>query len=152
MTQSPKEFPHEAICIAKSINHVCIAVDNIIESIKLYVKLFGLASPKIEIISEQKVKAAMIHLGMTSLEFIEPIGNDSGVAKFIKNKGEGVHHICFEVENIQESNKELQNADVKLIDQEPRQGLEGMIAVIHPKSTGNVLVELIETDSSKKEG
>ena len=71
------------------------------------------------------------------------------MSKFIDRRGEGVHHICFEVENIQKSIEELQNADVKLIDSQPRQGLEGTIAFIHPKSTGNVLIELIETSTSK---
>lgn len=152
MSQHKNKFSPESICTAKSINHVCIAVGNIVESLKLYVKLFGIPLPKIETISDQKVKATMIKLGNSSLEFIEPIDNDSGVAKFIRNKGEGIHHICFEVENIQKSIKQLQNAEVKLIDTQPRQGLEGMIAFIHPKSTGNVLVELIETSSSEKEG
>ena len=152
MSQHKNKFSPESICTAKSINHVCIAVGNIVESLKLYAKLFGIPLPKIETISDQKVKATMIKLGNSSLEFIEPIDNDSGVAKFIRNKGEGIHHICFEVENIQKSIKQLQNAEVKLIDMQPRQGLEGMIAFIHPKSTGNVLVELIETSSSEKEG
>tara|TARA_B000000460_G_C21498702_1_gene385255 strand:- start:24 stop:482 length:459 start_codon:yes stop_codon:yes gene_type:complete len=152
MSQHKNKFSPESICTAKSINHVCIAVGNIVESLKLYVKLFGIPLPKIETISDQKVKATMIKLGNSSLEFIEPIDNDSGVAKFIRNKGEGIHHICFEVENIQKSIKQLQNAEVKLIDTQPRQGLEGMIAFIHPKSTGNVLVELIETSSPEKEG
>ena len=152
MSQHKNKFSPESICTAKSINHVCIAVGNIVESLKLYIKLFGIPLPKIETISDQKVKATMIKLGNSSLEFIEPIDNDSGVAKFIRNKGEGIHHICFEVENIQKSIKQLQNAEVKLIDTQPRQGLEGMIAFIHPKSTGNVLVELIETSSPEKEG
>ena len=149
MPQHKNEFSPKSICTAKSINHVCIAVENIVESVNLYVNLFGISLPKIETIADQKVKAAMIHIGNTSLEFIEPVDNESGVAKFIRNKGEGIHHICFEVENIEKSIKKLQNAEVELIDEQPRQGLEGMIAFIHPKSTGNVLVELIETSSSK---
>ena len=149
MSQHKNEFSSKSICTTKSINHVCIAVENIVESVNLYVNLFGIPLPKIETISDQKVKAAMINIGNTSLEFIQPVDNDSGVAKFIRNKGEGIHHICFEVENIEKSIKQLQNAEVKLIDEQPRQGLEGMIAFIHPKSTGNVLVELIETSSSK---
>ena len=149
MSQQNNKFSNESICTVKSINHVCLAVEDIVETIKLYVKLFGIPSPKIEMIPDQKVKAAIIKLGDSSLEFIEPTDNDSGVAKFIKNKGEGIHHICFEVENIQKSIEELQNADVKLIDSQPRQGLEGTIAFIHPKSTGNVLIELIETSPLK---
>ena len=149
MPQYKNKFSPKSICTAKSINHVCIAVENIVESVNLYVDLFGVSLPKIETIPDQKVKAAMINIGNTSLEFIEPVDNESGVAKFIRNKGEGIHHICFEVENIEKSIKKLQNAEVELIDEQPRQGLEGMIAFIHPKSTGNVLVELIETSSSE---
>lgn len=149
MSQHKNKFSPKSICTAKSINHVCIAVENIVESVNLYVDLFGVSLPKIETIPDQKVKAAMINIGNTSLEFIEPVDNESGVAKFIRNKGEGIHHICFEVENIEKSIKKLQNAEVELIDEQPRQGLEGMIAFIHPKSTGNVLVELIETSSSE---
>ena len=149
MPQYKNKFSPKSICTAKSINHVCIAVENIVESVNLYVDLFGISLPKIETIPDQKVKAAMVNIGNTSLEFIEPVDNESGVAKFIRNKGEGIHHICFEVENIEKSIKKLQNAEVELIDEQPRQGLEGMIAFIHPKSTGNVLVELIETSSSE---
>ena len=152
MSQSKDPYAHDSICTAKSINHVCIAVKNIEESISLYSKLFGVSAPKIETLVDQKVKAAMVNLGNSHLEFIEPIDEDSGVAKFIRNKGEGIHHICFEVENIERSIGQLKKAEIKLIDSRPRQGLEGMIAFIHPKSTGNVLIELIETASSKKEG
>ena len=152
MPQSKDTFAQDSICTAKSINHVCVAVKNIDESIALYCKLFGISLPKIETLVDQKVKAAMVNLGTSHLEFIEPIDEDSGVAKFIRNRGEGIHHICFEVENIERSIEQLQKAEIKLIDSRPRQGLEGMIAFIHPKATGNVLIELIETTSSKKEG
>ena len=101
---------------------------------------------------DQKVKAAMVNVGNTNLEFIEPIDGEGGVAKFINNKGEGIHHICFEVENIESSIEQLKKAKVKLIDSQPRQGLDGMIAFIHPKATGNVLIELVETPSSDIKG
>jgi len=152
MLQQKDDVFDNSICKAKSINHVCLAVKDIEESISLYSKIFGLPMPNIETISEQKVRAAMVNVGNTNLEFIEPIDSDSGIAKFIKNRGEGIHHICFEVDNIENSIEQLKKAGVKLIDSQPRQGLEGMIAFIHPKATGNVLVELIETLSSDGKG
>ena len=141
---------NESICSARHINHVCIAVSDIEETLEFYEKLFGVSrSGEIETIEDQGVKAALVRVGASQLEFIQPIDSENGVSKFIDRRGEGVHHICFEVENIQKSIEELQNADVKLIDSQPRQGLEGTIAFIHPKSTGNVLIELIETSTSK---
>jgi len=152
MFQQKDNVSDNSICNAKAINHVCLAVKNIEASIALYSKMFGVATPKIQIMLDQKVKAAMVNVGNTNLEFIEPIDGEGGVAKFINNKGEGIHHICFEVENIESSIEQLKKAKVKLIDSQPRQGLDGMIAFIHPKATGNVLIELVETPSSDIKG
>ena len=102
MFQQKDNVSDNSICNAKAINHVCLAVKNIEASIALYSKMFGVATPKIQIMLDQKVKAAMVNVGNTNLEFIEPIDGEGGVAKFINNKGEGIHHICFEVENIGE--------------------------------------------------
>jgi methylmalonyl-CoA/ethylmalonyl-CoA epimerase len=128
----------------KRIDHVAIAVKNLNEAVNTFEKLFGLKPAKIEEVPDQGVKAAMIHIGDTELEFIEPIDPNSGVAKFLENKGEGIHHICLEVEDTDEELKQLEAKGAKLIDKQGRKGLAGKIGFIHPKSVSGVLTELAQ--------
>ena len=129
----------------KKINHVAIAVNNLDEALSSYDKLFGLKPEKIETIPEQGVKAALIPIGEGSeIELIQPIDTESGVAKFLEKRGEGIHHIALEVEDIDQGLKSLVAQGVELIDKEPRSGLAGRIAFLHPKSTRGVLIELCQ--------
>ena len=142
---------NESTCSARHINHVCIAVLNIEETLAFYENLFGVTkSGEIETIEDQGVKAALVRVGASQLEFIQPIDNENGVAKFIERRGEGVHHICFEVDNLESKLNELNLAGVQLIDKEPRDGLSGTIGFIHPKSTRGVLIELVDQKTARR--
>ena len=142
---------NESTCSARHINHVCIAVLNIEETLAFYENLFGVTkSGEIETIEDQGVKAALVRVGASQLEFIQPIDNENGVAKFIERRGEGVHHICFEVDNLESKLNELDLAGVQLIYKEPRDGLSGTIGFIHPKSTRGVLIELVDQKTARR--
>jgi len=133
-------------CTAKHLNHVCIAVKDIQESLKLYQALFDIGQAEIEDLPDQGVKASLIAVGGSQLEFIQPTDSSGGVARFIERHGEGLHHICFEVDNLQEKLVALAANGVELIDKAPRQGLSGMIAFLHPRSTGGTLIELVDSE------
>ena len=139
-----------SVCKARHINHVCIAVRDIDETLGLYGRLFGADRGEVEEIADQGVKAALVRVGGSQLEFIQPTDPTGGVARFIERRGEGVHHICFEVEDLDGTLEDLAKAEVPLIDTAPRHGLSGMIAFIHPKATGGVLVELVDEDSARR--
>ena len=128
----------------KGVNHVGIAVKSIDEALKAYVGgLGGEADPETH--SSADMAARMVSVGQTKLEFMEPIGTGGVIAKFLERRGEGIHHLCIEVDDIAKAMKELSDKGFRLIDKEPRQGLEGKVAFIHPKSMNGVLIELVET-------
>ena len=131
--------------IPNYIEHIGIAVKNLEEGIAYYEKVLGLECYSIEEVKEQKVKTAFFKVGQTKLELLEATSDDSPIAKFIAKKGEGVHHIAFAVDNLQDKLMKVEDNGVKLIDKEPRKGAEGLdIAFLHPKSTLGVLTELCE--------
>ncbi len=99
----------------------------------------------IETVEDQKVKTAFFKVGQTKIELLEPTSEDSTIAKFIENRGEGVHHIAYATNDIKKALTKAEEKGVQLIDKEPRKGAEGLnIAFLHPKSTGRVLTELCE--------
>ena len=127
------------------IEHLGIAVKSLEESIPYYEKVLGLECYSIEEVPDQKVRTAFFKVGHTKIELLEPMSEDSTVAKFIENKGEGVHHIAFAVKGIEDALAEAEADGVRLIDKTPRAGAEGLtIAFLHPKSTGGVLTEFCE--------
>jgi len=125
------------------IGHVAILTGNLDETVKLYRKLFGATSSEVKAIAEQGVKTAMLDIGGGKLEILEPL-QGSGMEKILEKRGEGIHHICLEVDNIEQTLNFLAGEDMNLIDQKARRGLEGMVAFIHPKSTKGVLIELCQ--------
>lgn len=127
----------------KSIAHIGIAVKNLDDAVKAYEAL-GLKLEKVESVPEQGVKTGFLPVGGSYVEFLEPLNAESAVAKFIDKRGEGIHHVCFEVDNIEKEIKALSAKGVELIDKQPRQGVEGRIAFLHPRSSKGVLVELVE--------
>ena len=137
-------------CTARHINHVCLAVRDIDDTLRFYQGLFGIGEAEIEEIEDQQVKGALVKVGGTQLEFIQPTDEASGVARFIERRGEGVHHVCFEVDDLESTLERLDAQDVQLIDKAPRQGLSGMIAFIHPRVTRGVLIELVDSSSVKE--
>ena len=127
------------------IEHIGIAVKSIEETSKYYEGVLGLKCYAIEEVADQKVRTAFFKVGQTKIELLEPTAEDSTVAKFIENKGEGIHHIAFCVNGIEKCLSEAELAGLRLIDKAPRKGAEGLsIAFLHPKSTFGVLTEMCE--------
>ncbi|SEA18257.1 methylmalonyl-CoA epimerase [Porphyromonadaceae bacterium NLAE-zl-C104] len=127
------------------IEHIGIAVKSIEEQLPYYEGILGLKCYNIETVEDQKVKTAFFMVGQTKIELLEPTDEESTIAKFIEKRGEGIHHIAYATENVNEALKEMENKGVRLIDKEARGGAEGLrIAFLHPKSTGSVLTELCE--------
>ena len=129
----------------KSIRHIAIAVEDLEKSKQLFSPLFGAAAGETIDVPDQKIKCCFIETAGTRIELIQPTEAGTGVAKFLEKRGEGIHHICLGVNDIEETLKELSDQGIRLIDEKPRRGAEGhLIAFIHPKSTGGVLIELEE--------
>lgn len=124
------------------IEHIGIAVKNLDESIKFYENILGLKCYSIEDVTDQKVKTAFFMAGQTKIELLESTDPEGPIGKFIEKKGEGIHHIAYAVGNLQSALAHVKSNDIKLIDETPRKGAEGLqIAFLHPKSTNGVLTE-----------
>ena len=131
--------------MSRKINHVGIAVKNIETSIPFYRDILGMTFEGTEEVAEQKVRVAFLQVGESRIELLEPTSPDSPVAKFLEKNGEGIHHLAYEVDDLEKKLVELQNGGVRLIDQTPRKGAHGAsIAFIHPKASGGVLTELCQ--------
>lgn len=132
------------------IEHIGIAVNSIEDALPFYEKVLGLKCYNIEEVADQKVKTAFFMIGQTKIELLESTDPEGPVGKFIEKRGEGIHHIAFAVENIEERLREAEEAGIRLIDNAPRKGAEGLsIAFLHPKSTFGVLTELCEDKNSE---
>ena len=130
----------------KGVDHIGILVRNLDEALQLYQDLFGAKSGKIETVAAQGVKTVMVDIGSsTKLEILEPLP-ESNIAKVLERRGEGLHHISLEVDDIDQELNSLASKGVELIDKKARRGLEGMVAFLHPKSLKGVLVELCQKD------
>jgi len=130
---------------ALKVDHIGIAVKNLDETIKFYQDVLGLELHGSEVVEEQKVKVAFLPVGDTEVELLESTSEDGPIAKFIERNGEGVQHIAFKVENIEEAIEYMHSKGMKMIDEKPRYGAGGAkIAFVHPKSSHRVLVELCE--------
>ncbi|MEM1577087.1 MAG: methylmalonyl-CoA epimerase [Archaeoglobaceae archaeon] len=126
------------------IDHIGIAVKNLSEAIKTFEAL-GFELEEIEEVKEQKVKVAMLPIGESRIELLEATSDDSAIAKFLASRGEGIHHIAVNVQNIESALKKAKESGVKLIDEKPRIGAGGKkVAFLHPKSTHGVLIEFVE--------
>jgi methylmalonyl-CoA epimerase len=126
------------------IHHVAIVVSSIEESLGLYRDLLGLPLETIMDIASDRVRIAFLGVGESKIELVQPTDDTTGVARFLASKGEGFHHVCFEVANLAEELTRLAIDGVELIDSAPRRGAEGPVAFLHPRSCHGVLVELIE--------
>jgi methylmalonyl-CoA/ethylmalonyl-CoA epimerase len=127
------------------IEHIGIAVKNIDEAISYYEEVLGLKCYAIEEVKDQKVKTAFFMVGQTKIELLESTDPEGPIGKFIANRGEGMHHMAFAVENLEACLKEAEEKGIRLIDQQPRKGAERLhIAFLHPKSTIGVLTEFCE--------
>jgi lactoylglutathione lyase/methylmalonyl-CoA/ethylmalonyl-CoA epimerase len=127
----------------KKISHIGIAVNNMNEAIKLYSEVLGLKVAGLETIEEQKVRSAMIPIGESRIELMESTDPEGPIGKFIAKRGEGIHHISLEVDDIEKTLARLASAGIELIDKKPRVGAEGTkIAFVHPRGMRGVLLEL----------
>lgn len=131
------------------INHLGIATKGIDEALKFWEDALGLKNIHTEIVEEQKVRVAMLPIGESRVELLEPTSEDSPISKFLEKRGGGIHHIAVEVDDIQASLADLKAKGMRLIDETPRIGAEGcLIAFVHPGSTGGVLLELMQTETN----
>jgi methylmalonyl-CoA/ethylmalonyl-CoA epimerase len=124
------------------IEHIGIAVENLDEAIAFYEKVYGLKCYAVEEVTDQKVKTAFFKVGQTKIELLESTDPEGPIGKFIANKGQGIHHLAFAVDNVGEALENAEENGVRLIDKGPRKGAEGLsIGFLHPKSTFGVLTE-----------
>ena len=130
----------------KKIAHIGIAVEKLETAVEMYNKVFGLKLHCIEEFLPQKVKIAFLEIDGVKIELLEATSHESAIAKFIEKKGAGIHHIAFEVDNIEKAIEELKVKNFSLIDEKPREGAHNTkVAFLHPKSTGGILLELVES-------
>ncbi len=144
----------------KKIDHIAIIVRSIEEALQVYGGALGLELTEITEVPEQAVRVAFLPVGESKIELVEPVTTDilrpssvqastglstsGGIARFLEKRGEGLHHICLEVEDIEAALRDLAAKGIRLIDEQPRQGTHGRVAFLHPKGAHGVLIELIE--------
>jgi methylmalonyl-CoA epimerase len=126
------------------IHHVAVVVASLEDALPLYRDMLGLPLETIMDIEMDQVRIAFLGVGESKVELVQPTDDSTGVARFLASKGEGFHHVCFEVDNLTEALTRLGIDGVELIDSTPRRGAEGPVAFLHPRSCHGVLVELIE--------
>jgi methylmalonyl-CoA epimerase len=130
------------------INHLGIATKGIDEALKFWADALGLENVHTETVEDQKVRVAMLPVGESRIELLEPTSEDSPISKFLEKRGGGIHHIAVEVEDINAALVKLKRQGARLIDENPRIGAEGcLVAFVHPSSAGGVLLELVQNDN-----
>jgi methylmalonyl-CoA epimerase len=128
------------------IDHIGIVVEDLTAALQVYEAALGLRLADVVDVPDQQVRVAFMPVGESNIELVQPTSGDTGIARFLAKRGEGIHHICIQVEAIEEALERLRNHDVPLIDEEPRRGAHGRVAFVHPKGTHGVLIELVEHD------
>lgn len=126
------------------VHHVALVVRDLDEALKFWGDMLGLPVELVQPMAQDRVTIAFLPVGESKVELVQPTDDTTGVARFLDSKGEGFHHVCFEVENIAEALMRLELDGIELIDTAARKGAEGPVAFLHPRSCHGVLVELIE--------
>jgi methylmalonyl-CoA/ethylmalonyl-CoA epimerase len=127
------------------IDHVGVAVENIDSAIALYQDALGMPLVHRETVSEQGVDAALLDVGDGHIELLAPLGPETPVGKFLARKGPGLHHVAYRVSDVEAALRQLAEAGLRLIDEQPRNGIRGSrVAFVHPASTGGVLTEIVQ--------
>ena len=126
------------------VHHIALAVHSVDASVHLWRDVLGLDLLAVMDLAHDRARIAFLAIGDSRIELVEPTDRESGVARFLASKGEGFHHVCFEVPDLAETLRHLSTIGFELIDTAPRRGAEGPVAFIHPRSCQGVLVELIE--------
>jgi len=133
------------------INHLGIATKGIDEALKFWENALGLENVHTETVEDQKVRVAMLPIGESRIELLEPTSEDSPITKFLEKRGGGIHHIAVEVEDICAALAKLKAEGARLIDEKPRVGAEGcLVAFVHPSSANGVLLELVQEKNPVK--
>ena len=134
------------------IDHLGIAVRSISDSLTFYRETLGLEAAETENVDDQGVRVALLPIGESRIELLEPFSEETPVGRFIARRGEGLHHICYEVDDLVSKLDELRSRGVRLLDGYPRRGAEGkLVAFLHPASAHGVLVELVEKARTSQE-
>lgn len=126
------------------VHHVGLVVRDIEQAMRFYRDTLGLPVNKTQLISEQGVKAALLTAGDCEIELLEPVVADNGIARYLARKGEGLHHICFQVDDVERDLASLRNNGTDLIDQQTRIGIAGRICFLHPSALDGALIELCQ--------
>jgi methylmalonyl-CoA/ethylmalonyl-CoA epimerase len=129
------------------IDHIGVVVQDIRQALEAYEAALGLPLREVADMPDQKVRVAFLPVGESNVELVQPLTADSGIARFLEKRGEGVHHICLEVEDIEAAMARLREHGVELIDEAPRKGIHGRVAFVHPKGMHGVLIELLEHEA-----
>jgi len=129
----------------KRIHHVGIVVQSLDQGLGFWRDLLGLPLAKSAVLEDQGVRAALLKLGTSEIELLEPLSPDNGVGRFLARSGGGLHHVCFESDDVGADLAAARSQSIPLIDERPRPGLAGMICFLHPKATHGVLVEYAQT-------
>jgi len=131
--------------MVKKIDHIGIAVKDLDAALKFYQESLGIELAGVEVVEEQKVRVAFLPIGDTEIELLESTDEDGPIARFIEKNGEGIQHIAFRVDDIEEAIQYMKDKGMKMLDEKPRYGAGGaQIAFVHPKSSHRVLIELSE--------
>lgn len=130
---------------ARALSHLGIAVKSIESTLSFYERVLGLSCEHVEEVASQKVRAAFLPVGSTRLELLEPTSAQSSIAKFLEKRGEGLHHVAFEVEDAARALEGAKGQGIRLVDSVPRAGARGcLVGFLHPASCHGVLVEFVE--------
>src|SRR5688572_12603452 len=128
------------------INHLGIATKSIDNALEFWSDALGLENIHTEVVEDQKVRVAMLPIGESRIELLEPTSDDSPISKFLEKRGGGIHHIAVEVDDIEAALRKLKARGVRLIDEKARIGAEGcLVAFVHPSASNGVLLELVQT-------
>lgn len=128
-----------------AVDHVGVAVESIDDALAIYRDALGMPLVHREIVEEQGVDAALLDVGDSHVELLQPLGADTAVGKFLARRGPGLHHVAYRVESVEDTLRALSAAGVRLIDERPRTGIRGsLVAFLHPSSTGGVLTEIVQ--------
>lgn len=136
----------------RKIHHVGIVVRNLEDAYRFYRDTLGLPVHKEAVVEDQGVKAALLTIGNSEIELLEPINTNGGVAKFLERRGEGLHHICFETNDVSAELAATKAKGIEVIDHAPRKGLAGMICFLHPRANHGVLVEYAQPVEDGEQG
>jgi methylmalonyl-CoA/ethylmalonyl-CoA epimerase len=140
-----RRAPENLAGVVRGLHHVAIAVKSLAEARGAYEGALGLAASEVEFVADQKVNVLVLYAGTQRIELVEPASADSPISGFLEKRGGGIHHLAWQVDDVAAAISKLKADGIRMIDDAPRPGAHGTrIAFVHPRSTGGVLMELVE--------